>query len=432
MAHEAIEELPERCSAQQIERARERFDDAAAEHDRLERNLLDAYDAEHDMEARAGLRPAVRVGREALTYRPDTPEVSFFRDAFAMRSQDDFAARERLERNSREQAEVLRGAFPGVQFRDVGTSAFAGLVVPQYLVDLVAPLARAGSPLVNALVSKLPLPPEGLTVNVSRITTGAGVAAQATENAAVQETDVDDTLLTVNVRTYAGMQDVSRQALERGTAIDRVIYSDLVRAYFTALDSALINADGTSGAHLGIRSTAGIVSVAYTDASPTVPELYPKLAAAIQQINANLFSPASVIVMHPRRWAWETAALDSSNRPLLVPNANGPFNAIAVGDAAGYGQVVGVQHSLPVITDGNIPTNLGAGANEDVILVLSNPELVLWHEGDGMPRQLRFEQTATAPATIRLAVWGYSAFTAGRYPAASAVIGGTGLVPPTF
>jgi hypothetical protein len=32
----------------------------------------------------------------------------------------------------------------GVQLRDVGTGAFAGLTVPQYLIDLFAPLARAG------------------------------------------------------------------------------------------------------------------------------------------------------------------------------------------------------------------------------------------------------------------------------------------------
>ncbi len=94
----------------------------------------------------------------------------------------------------------------GVEARDVGTSAFAGLVVPQYLTELVAPLARSMAPTV-ALATRHPLPPDGMTVNISRITTGTAVAAQATENAAVQETDADDTLLTVNVRTYSGQQD---------------------------------------------------------------------------------------------------------------------------------------------------------------------------------------------------------------------------------
>ncbi|MCS7008166.1 MAG: hypothetical protein NZL88_11495, partial [Gaiellaceae bacterium] len=59
----------------------------------------------------------------------------------------------------------------GTQYRDVGTAAFAGLTVPQYLVDQAVPLARAGFPLYEH-VSKLALPLEGLTVTISRLTTG--------------------------------------------------------------------------------------------------------------------------------------------------------------------------------------------------------------------------------------------------------------------
>jgi hypothetical protein len=38
-----------------------------------------------------------------------------------------------------------------------------------------------------------------MTVNISRLTTGTAVASQATENAAVQDTDADETLLSVPV-----------------------------------------------------------------------------------------------------------------------------------------------------------------------------------------------------------------------------------------
>ena len=58
------------------------------------------------------------------------------------------------------------------------------------------------------------------------------------------------------------------QALQRSVGADAVIVADLQNAYHTVLDSQIINNDGTSGTHLGIRST-GIVSVSYTDASPT-------------------------------------------------------------------------------------------------------------------------------------------------------------------
>jgi hypothetical protein len=45
---------------------------------------------------------------------------------------------------------------------------------------------------------------------------------------------------------------------------------------------------------------------------------------------------------------------------------------------------------------------------------------------------LRFEQPKAAELDITMIVYGYSAFTANRYPNAFSLIGGTGLVTPTF
>ena len=432
-ARDAIEAADDTADFQALETE---LDEAAAEVERTKTNLqarerveklVDENPVVEQVTERSTQR--VSVGREELTYRQDQHSFSdFVRDAYNGVVRHDPEARERIMRSNREQEHLLREK--GIQLRDVGTGAFAGLTIPQYIVELWAPLARAGAPLLNA-VRKLPLPASGMTVNVSRITTGSAVAEQASENSAVQETNIDDTLLTVDVRTYAGQQDVSRQAIERSEMVSEVVFQDLISDYFTKLDAAILNSDGTSGTHLGIRSTSGIIAVTYTDASPTVPELYPKVADAIQQINKQLYKPALAIVMAPRRWGWMTAAVDSSNRPFVVPNAAGTFNALGVGDAPAYGQVVGTMQGLPVITDGNILENLGAGTNQDTILVLRTNELLFWQEGDGMPRQLSFEQS-NAPQSIRLAVWGYSAFTAGRYPKASAAIDGTGLVTPTF
>lgn len=416
--------------AAELETAGQELEDTHAEAERVSGNLEAAI-------RRAQLRPedtpaqhATARGqlRSELTYRPDrTYESMFFRDAYLAQYRMDSHAGERLQSHTREMEDEYRSR--GIQLRDVGTGAFTGLVTPVYLEDRFVEYRRAGFPLYDWL-EKLDLPATGMTVNIGRLTTATAAAAQASENAAVQETDADDTLLTVNVRTYSGMQDLSRQSIERGDRVDEVIYRDLARDYVTKLGAAVYNADGTSGTHLGIRSTSSIVSVTYTDASPTVAEFWPKLQDAIQQVNAGIFAPARVIVMHPRRWGWMNAAVDASNRPLVVPNPAIGANPFAVGGAAGYGTPVGAISGLPVLTDGNIPTNLGGGT-EDVVLVLGTDELVFWKEGDLEPRRFQFEQSA-APQSIRLAVWGYSAFTAGRYPAASAVIGGTGLAAPTF
>jgi len=255
-----------------------------------------------------------KVTREARTYSPENTDVSFVKDAFTAKFSNDYAASERLARHSREEE---------IERRSVGTGNFAGLVIPQYLVDLAAPFARAGRPTADFATNKMALPAAGMTLNISRMTTGTSTAVQAAENDAVSNTNADDTLLTVNVRTIAGQQDISKQAIERGTGIDSFIISDLIRGWHTTLDNQILNGDGTSGSILGLSNTVGIGSVTYTDASPTAAELYPKLANAYQLIQTGAYMNPTHWVMHPRRLAFLLAGIDGSNRPLVVPAANG-------------------------------------------------------------------------------------------------------------
>jgi hypothetical protein len=170
--------------------------------------------------------------------------------------------------------------------------------------------------------------------------------------------------------------------------------------------------------------------VTYTDASPTVPELYPKGSDAVQQINANVFAPATA-------WSCTRAAGAGSRRARHVEPAarragrDVAFNPIAVGEAAGTARSSGSGtgcRSSPTATSSRTSAPARTRTPSSVV---SGYNLLFWQEGDGMPRQLRFEQS-NAPQSVRLAVWGYSAFSAGRYPAASAAIDGTGLVAPTF
>lgn len=365
------------------------------------------------------LTPAVEVMSEPKTYSEEGRN-SFLKDAFAAKVNGDYSAQERIVRHQKETQET----------RDIGTDAFAGLVVPQYLTDRVALKARAGSPFYNAL-PKAPLPDKGMKVELSRITTGTEAAFQATENAGVQETNMDDTLYSVNVNTIAGQQDVSRQAIERGTDVEQIVLGDLVSAYFTTLDEKLINGDGTNNTPVGIRNITGINTVTYTDASPTVGELYPKLIDGIQKINSNRFAAATAIIMHPRRWGFLSAGVDGNSRPLVLPAGNQPDNVYGVGEAAGYGQVVGQIAGLPVIADANITTVDGGGNDQDQIYIVKADDHILFEES-GAPFKLRFEDVGSGSLTVKCVVYGYVAYAAGRYPTSITKIQGTGLVTPSF
>ena len=425
-----VSELDEMEAGEEFDSKFARSNELHAEIKEMNEKIEEAREAAETLKAVKESRNELGVEDEDLGDKEAVVEVnepdmyrkggdhSFISDAWAARS-GDFKAQERLNKHQDFEA------------RDVGTGAFTGLVVPQYLVDEYAPIARAGSPFYNA-VPKKDLPAFGNKIEISRITTGSAAAEQASENSAVQETNMDDTLLTVNVDTIAGQQDVSRQALERGGqpgfSLENIIFQDLVAAYYTKLDNLMINGSGSSGQPLGISQVSGINTTTYTDASPTVAELYPKLADAVQEINSNRFAPATAILMHPRRWGFLTAGVDSSNRPLVLPAGNNPDNAAGVGDAAAYGQVVGSVLGLPVITDANIRTDLGAGT-EDAIYIAKVDDHIMFEDN---LFQLKFEETNAGSLTTKMVVYGYVAFASGRYPKGISEIVGTGLIAPTF
>ena len=275
------------------------------------------------------------------------------------------------------------------------------------------------------------LPPQGMTVELSRITTGSAAAVQATQNSGVQETDMDDTALSIPVVTIAGQQDVSLQAVRRGSGIDRIVIQDLVMAHDAQLGSQVVNGSGGSGEHRGIRNVSGIVSVTYTDASPTAAETHPQVLNLISQVQSGSFFGISHLIMHPRRWWW-LASQTGSTVPFYVQGTNIAQGAGGIVTDRRYGGIVGFgPGGTPVVVDANIPTNLGTGTNEDVILGVTAEELHLWMD-PGAPLFIEAPQVGAGSLTVKFVVYSFSAFTAGRYPAAHGTIGGTGLVTPTF
>jgi len=370
---------------------------------------------------------AAHVKSEARTYnkQSDPDGAAFLLDVAraSVHGGGDWEAQQRLSRHMQEER-VERGAR--IEDRAAGTSAFAGLVVPQYLTDMVAPAVAGGRPFAD-ICNKHRLPASGMTVNISRITTSTSAAAQASENAAVSETNIDDTLLTESVFTVAGQQTLSRQAIDRGTGTEDITLNDLVRRYHTALDAKLIN-DATTGL------TNVAQSVAYTDGTPTAAELYPKIlngqanleAVMLDQGIGNVYA-----VMHSRRWAWMQSQVGTSWPFIGQPGY--PVQAGGQNYATGYGQ--GVRGILPngvgVIVDNNIATNLGAGTNEDEIYIVNASELHLW-EDPNAPLYIRTEATAAASLGVLMVVYGYAAYSFRRYTNGHQKIAGTGLVTPTF
>lgn len=374
-------------------------------------------------------RTQERAGR---TYNERNKEL-FLRDLYRFSFGGlDPAAQQRLLAHEQEARDA--GQYSE---RAMSTPTFAGVIPPQYLIEQYALVARAGRPTAN-IVQRLDLPASGMSLIIPKGTTGVTIGQQTAENTAVATQDQAWNNVTVPVVTAGGYNDISRQSLERAEGIDEIVFNDLVAAYAVNLDQQVLSGSGASGQALGILNTAGIGQATAMTAAATAPTFASKVAGQISGVETTRFMAPTVMIMHPRRWNWLTIQVDGQNRLLIPPTESQAINALGAGNApvdTTSIQPAGKLLGLPVITDANIPTAVGSGP-EDQVIVMRREDMLLW-EDPAAPFLLRFEQPVGQNLSVRLVAYGYFAFTAGRFPTAVGVVGGNaaagfGLVAPTF
>jgi HK97 family phage major capsid protein len=335
-------------------------------------------------------------------------------------------AGERLQRNSRQFVDQVRNA-PREQTRALSTTDGAGgdFVPPLWLINEFIELARPGRVTAD-LVRQQVLPGGTDTISLPRLATGTAVAQQATQNTAIQNTDATTNSVSAAVLTLAGGQSMAQQLLDQSPInMDEILLEDLAADYAVKADVFTINNSATNAN--GILNAGGTaVNVTATTLTGAGSLCTPRLADGIQQIHTSRFMPPTAIVMHPRRWAWIISAVDTAGRPLVTPDAMNPIAASGGVITAGR---VGVMQGLPVYTDPNLPTNLGAGTNQDPVLLMRERDIILY---ESAPRAEASIQPGFMNLTVNLRFFRYVALHAQRFPKSIAVLNGVGLVAPTF
>jgi hypothetical protein len=371
-----------------------------------------------------------RIGSEERTYHAgvDRKGGGFLRDVTKQFLYRDMDSEQRLVRHMQEER-VERGQY--FQRTPSTSGNFAGLTVPQYLTDMYAPLVANLRPFAD-VCNHHDLPPDGMTVNISRITTGTAVALQATENTAVQDGAIDDTLLTENVQTAAGQQTLSRQAIDRGTGVEEITMDDLFRRYATALDNTLIT-----------QATTGLAAVSasqsFTTATPTAAQTYGALVAGAASVESVLLGWAQpdTVVMHSRRWYKLLSAISASWPMMYSQNPPDPVQALGVNAGLGYAKGIRgtLANGLRVCVDNNISTvclaTAQTGGTQDQIYVVPSQECHLW-EDPAAPVFIRAEQPSAANLGVLLVLYGYFAYSFRRFTNATININGAALVPPVY
>jgi HK97 family phage major capsid protein len=402
-------------NASEQSRFDQRFTEAQAIAERIETIEAAVRDEDAANESRDHRMPtaSARV-TEPTTYSREGRN-SYFLDMARVAQTGDSQARARLERNNAEQRAINTTNGTGGEF-----------VPPAWLVSEYVRYARPHRVFAD-LVTTNPLPAGTDIIQLPKVSGGTATAIQATQNTQVQVTDMQTTSISAPVFTIAGGQIASLQMIEQSPIrTDEVILSDLAAAYAQNLDTLYLTGTGSGGQPTGILNVAGTNAVTFNGTAMIgASSLYTAVASAISKIWSTRFAAPTAIVMHPRRFAWCLAAVDGSNRPVITPAQGAAFNAPGLlGPDLNAEGPVGTLAGLPVYLDPNIPTNLGAGTDQDRIIVLKADDVYAW---EGHIQAAAFQQTYANQLSLFLRLHNYAAFQGARYPSSISVISGTGL-----
>ena len=372
--------------------------------------------ASTSVEARSAALDAIRRHarpREEGPYGPEKPH-SYFRDFAAVGAAKEAA--DAIKRVSPGFSARLRDVLPAhpvhgtvedaekrlleVERRTVTPASIDiyAIAGPAFVGELFATAARTKAALAGALRHE-PLP-KNLNVRVPNLQSGASVGYQANAQP-LSSTDPQTADFTGQVATIAGYVDAAQQDLDMtpGHLLDRAIATDLGAAFGAMLEQELFVGNGQADHLYGLLNIAGTVASSYTDATATPAEFLAAVGSAYAATSVSYGAPIDLIAIHSRRRAWLESKL---GYPPKWP--------------------------APVLETEGIPTNLGAGSNEDVLLLLVRDQTVL------MLGELQVGVSVepnSGTLTIRYRSYGYAALLP-LMPASVGKLNGSGLVTPVF
>ena len=258
--------------------------------------------------------------------------------------------------------------------------------------------------------------PKAHTIDVPRIVTPPTVAVQNPELTTVSNTDLTDSYASTTLTTVAGQQTVSRQILDQSPIdIDAVIFQSLGQVWAQKQDDLALHGTGSSGQFYGLDNIAGINTAGF--AGNSISNIYTAITSAIATIWSNRYAAPTHILAHPNTICEWLNKLDTTNRPLIVPSMQGPFNAAGILDNLNGEGPIGSLLGLQLVADPNISTANGV----ETVYVYRAPDL-MWFDS-GVRAQVHFD-TLAASLGVLLSLWSYSGLIS-RFP--SSVVKLTGF-----
>jgi HK97 family phage major capsid protein len=312
-------------------------------------------------------------------------------------------------------------------------------VPPLWLVDEYIEYLRAGRTLAD-LWHNFPLPGGTDSINIPRFVTGTATGTQPGDGAPVPGRDAADNFVQARVMTVAGQEDAAMQLLDQSPLnYDEIIFADLAADYNMQVSAQLMLGSGLPQLN-GLYTTGFVTEATGTTTAQWTgaASFFTALNQLTSQIARNRFLTPTATITNPAVWYALVSAVDTTGRPLVVPEQNGPFNAVTIDGGVTAEGLVGKVGSLPWYVDPNIPLTFGgtvapyigaisnghtapiqgSGGNPDFTPAISArwADLFFW-EGDMRTRVL--SEVLSGSLAVRFQLYAYCASMPNRYQDAS-------------
>lgn len=346
---------------------RETVGEAVAEAREEAKKFADSIEAQYGSFAQAKAKgQEVDFGiREGLAAKRDTQPATL-KQAFAAlaaggndlnrsiaiakhRGQDELAAM--LEAN-RERSENLQKILNS-QEKSMLVSDFGdgGALVPEVMSDDVIGFLYAPDSALGLIPASNFMPMPGGNLSIPYLDNGVTVNYVG-EVQAVNATQMETGQLKLEAKSAVAVVPVSNQLLRNpSVALENLLFGDFQRGFRSKMDSVFVNGAGTDGQPRGLRNWAVAANSDAQSGAAIANKVSDLLRAQQRVLDQNIDIMAGGYLTSNRTWRGLAETLDSNGNFLFMQELKA-------------GMLMGYPHRK----SSNIPTNLGGGANESVIV----------------------------------------------------------------
>ena len=286
-------------------------------------------------------------------------------------------------------ADLVRAAYAGQT-----TTTDQGMV-PIPLLREVIGVVDQQRPFINS-IDRQPLPPSGMSFRIPSVTVGVTVAEQATQNTDVDSTEGDIDDITVNVKTFAGGNRVSRQLIDRS---DPSYFDELLRQLAASYANVTDKFAHDTAATNAVTSAGAAGSGIYGAVVQGIADAY-----GVMRFTPNtLHMPAQTSLTNRFGWLNVLRDVDDDGRPLFA--AANPSNANGL---MTQGSTNGTVAGLNAVVNPNISGDLAFG-------YVYPSAFATFYETAGSPIQVSIDNPEKL--SVEVSVFGYVAL-ALKHPSA--------------